>query len=121
MSGTRRDLLFWSRMRCFACKNHRWVLGPTGTCNSDARHTVLHAQNHRLCLGPTETCNSSPKVAVLHTHNDRLCLGLIETCYSGPKVAVLHPKTTHEVWDPQRLVILVLKSLFCMHKTTGKG
>ena len=25
------------------------------------------------------------------------------------------------VWDPQRLVILVLKSLFCMHKTTGEG
>ena len=30
MSGTHRDLLFWSRSRCFACKNHRWGLGPTG-------------------------------------------------------------------------------------------
>ena len=72
-------------------------------------------------------------------------VGPIETCISGPKVAVLYPKTTRkgwdpwrlvilmlitlfckqkitgEVWDPQRLVILVLKSLFCMHKTTGDG
>ena len=45
----------------------------------------------------------------------------IETCYSGPEVAVLHAKTTGGVLDPQRLVILVLKSLFCMHKTTGEG
>ena len=72
-------------------------------------------------------------------------MGPIETCISGPKVAVLYPKTTREgwdpwrlvilmlstlfckqkitgeVWDPQRLVILVLKSLFCIHKTTGDG
>ena len=53
--------------------------------------------------------------------NDRLCLGLIVTCSSGPQGAVLHPKTTGGVLDPQRLVILVLKSLFCMHKTTGEG
>ena len=56
------------------------------------------------------------------THRkDRSCLGPIETCYSGPEVAVLHAKTTGGVLDPQRLVILVLKSLFCMHKTTGEG
>ena len=30
-------------------------------------------------------------------------------------------KTTGGVSDTQRLVILVLKSLFCMHKTTSEG
>ena len=40
--------------------------GPIGTSNSDARHSVLHAQNHRGSLGPIETCYSAPKVAVLH-------------------------------------------------------
>ena len=29
-------------------------------------------------------------------------------------------KTTDEDWDPYRLVSLVLKSQFCMHKTTGE-
>ena len=48
-------------------------------------------------------------------------MGPIETCYSGPKDAVLHGKTTGGVWDPQRLVILVLKALFWKHKTTGEG
>ena len=65
--------------------------------NSGANHVVVHAQNERSCLGP------------------------IETCYSGPEFAVLHAKTTDWVLDPQRLVILVLKSLFCMHKTRGDG
>ena len=46
-------------------------------------------------------------------------MGTIETCHSGPEDAVLHAKTTGGVLDPQRLVILVLKSLFFMHKTTG--
>ena len=46
------------------------------------------------------------------THRDLL---------SGPEFAVLHAKTTGWVLDLQRLVILVLKSLFCMHKTTGDG
>ena len=59
----------------------------------------------------------------------------METCLSGPKVAVLHPestdegckqysifillcvlKTTDEVFDPYRLVILVEKALFCLQK-----
>ena len=44
----------------------------------------------------------------------------METRHSGPKVAVLHPKTTDEGWDPKRLVILMLITLFCMHKTTGE-
>ena len=48
-------------------------------------------------------------------------LGPTETCFSGPEVAVLHSKSTGGVLDPQRLVILVLKLLFCMHKTTGEG
>ena len=45
----------------------------------------------------------------------------METCYSGPEDAVLYAKTTGEVFDPQTLVILGLKSLFCMHKATGEG
>ena len=67
-----------------------------------------------------ETSNSYAKYAVAHTQNDRSCLGPIETCYSGPEVAVLHGKSTGGVLDPQRLVILVLKSLYCMNKTTGE-
>ena len=53
--------------------------------------------------------------------NDWSSLGPIETCYSGPEVAVLHVKPTGGVLDPQTLVILFLKSLFCKHKTTGEG
>ena len=69
-------------------------------------------------LGPIETSKSDVNHAVFHTQNDRSCLGPIETDYFGPEGAPLNPNTTGEVWDPQRLVILVLKSLFCMHKTT---
>ena len=47
ISGTNRDLLFVSKSRCFACKNHRGGLGSLETSNSDARHAVLHAENHR--------------------------------------------------------------------------
>ena len=68
-----------------------------------------------------ETSNSVVKPTVVHAQNDRSCLGPIETCYFGPEGAVLHEKTTGDVFDPQRLVILVLKSLFCMHKATGEG
>ena len=68
-----------------------------------------------------DTSNSDVKPAVVHAQNDRSCLGPIETCYSGPEGAVLHEKTTGDVFDTQRLVILVLKSLFCMHKATGEG
>ena len=45
----------------------------------------------------------------------------METSNSDAKHAVLQAEITGEVWDPQRLVILVLKSLFWMHKTTGDG
>ena len=43
-----------------------------------------------------------------------------ETCYSGPEVAVLHAKSTGGVLDLQKFVILVLKPLFCLHKTTDE-
>ena len=65
--------------------------------------------------------NSGANHAVVNAHNDRSCLGPIETCYPGPEVALLHTKTKGGVLDPLRLVILVLKSLFCMYKTTGVG
>ena len=44
----------------------------------------------------------------------------METCCSGPKVTLMHPKTTGEGWDPERLVFLMLRTLFCMHKTAGE-
>ena len=40
----------------------------------------------------------------------------METLNSGSKVAVLNAKTIGEVWDTETLVILVLKSLFCIQK-----
>ena len=89
-----KRLVLWSKGRCFACKNHRWGLGPIEPSNSGGNHAVVNAQNevmsgthrdllfwsrsrcfecknHRWGLGPTETCNSSPKVAVLHAQNHR--------------------------------------------------
>ena len=66
-----------------------------------------------------ETSISGGNHADLQAKNDRSCLGPIKTCYSGPKVAVLHAETTDEGWDQWRLVIHVLNTLFCMHKTTG--
>ena len=95
MSGNHRDLLFQSKSRCFVSKKYTWGLGPIETSNSDANYAVLYAQNDRSYLGPIETCNSSPKVAVLNE------------------------KTTDKGWDPERQVILVLITMYCMHKTTG--
>ena len=95
-SGIHRDLSFWSKSRCFACKSHRWGLGRIETNNSDAKHAVVHAQNDKSCHGP------------------------IETCHSRPEVTVLHAKCTGGVLDPQRPVFLVLKSRFCMHNTAGE-
>ena len=68
-----------------------------------------------------ETSSCDAKNAVVHAQNDRSCLELIETCYSVPEGSVLHAKGNGWVLDPQSLVILALKSLFCMHKTTGEG
>ena len=91
-----KRLVLWSKSRCFACKNHRWGLGPIEPSYSGANHAEVNAQNDRSCLGP------------------------IETCYSGPEVAVLLEKTTGGVWDTQTLVILMLGTLFCMQKITGE-
>ena len=118
MSGTQRDLLFRSIKRCFASKNHTWGLGPMETSNSDARHAVWHSENHRWGLGPIETCYSGPEVAVLHAQNHR-GLGPKQTCKTGHKVAVLQEKNTDEGWNPYILVILVQITLFFNHKTTG--
>ena len=60
--------------------------------NSDANHAVLHARYDRGGLGPTKICNC------------------------GHKVAVLHLKTIDKSWVTVRLVILVIKLLFCMQK-----
>ena len=49
-----RYFLFQSKIRCFACKNHRWGLGPIETSNSDAKRAVVHAKNDRSCLGTIE-------------------------------------------------------------------
>ena len=68
-----------------------------------------------------ETRFSDANHAVVHAQKDRSCLGPIETCHSGPEVAVLHAKTTGGALDPPGPLILVLKALFCMHKTTGEG
>ena len=123
MSGTYRDLLFWSKSRYFERKNHRWGLRPMETGIKGANHTVLHAQNDRLCLGPMETCYSSPKVdvllpktrwglgpietsdseanhAFLHPKKGRWVMVPIETCNSAPKVAVLGGKTKDKVLGP---------------------
>ena len=67
-------------------------------------------------MGPIETSNSDAEHALVHAQNDRSCLGPKETCFSGPEVAVLHAKTTCGVLDPQKLVILVHKALFCIQK-----
>ena len=98
----------------------RWGVGPIVTINSGHIDAVVSAQNHRWRLGHMETCTSGAKVAVLNAKNDRWGLGPIETCDSGPKDAVLHAKTTNEGWDPERLVILMLITLFCMHRMTSE-
>ena len=68
-----------------------------------------------------ETSNTDVNLVVLHAHNDRWGLGPIETINSGHNDAVVNAKrTTDEGWDPYRLVIMMLISLFCMHTTTGE-
>ena len=85
--------------------------------------TLFCMHKTTCCFAPTgslETSNSEAKHSVVHAQNDRSCLGPIETCYSCPEVAVLHAKTTVGGLEPQRLVIPVLKSLFITHKVTGE-
>ena len=86
------------------------------THNCGANHAVLYAQNDRWGLGPIETMNSGYNVALVNAQNHRWKLGPMETCNSGAKVAVWLQQAIGEVCDPERLVILVLKSLFCMQK-----
>ena len=95
MSGTHRDLLFWSKSRCFTYKNHRWGFGPTETFNSSPKVSVF-------CMHKTTGEGGNPYGLDILALSTLLCV----------------LKTTDEVWDPYRLVNLVLKSLFCMHKTT---
>ena len=67
------------------------------TSNSGANNAVLHAQNNRWGLRPKETSISCANHAVLHAQKDRWGLRPMETR------------------------ILVLITLFCMHKTTDEG
>ena len=67
-----------------------------------------------------ETSISAANHAVFHAQFNWRSLGPIETCNSGPKVAVLIAKTANEGWDPYRLVILMLITLFFMHKSTSE-
>ena len=62
-------------------------MGPIESSDSDANLVVLHAPNHRRGLGPMETSNLV-QITLFCTH-----------------------KTTGVVWDPERLVILVIMSL----------
>ena len=116
MSGTHRDLLFGSKSRCFASKNHRWGLGPIETSHSCAKVAVLQAQNNREGLEPIKSFYSCAKHAVMCAKNHKWYLGPIQTYTSGHKVAVLHEKSTDEGWNPYRLVILVQVTLLCKHK-----
>ena len=68
-----------------------------------------------------ETSKSGTNHDVLLEQNDRRSLGPIETCNSDQKDAVLSAKTTHEGLDTYRLVILMLITLFCMHKRQGRS
>ena len=89
-------------------------------CHSRSKHAVLHSQINRRILGPIETGNSDPKVAVL-------LIKIPDEGWDPYRLVILMlitlfcmHKATGEVWDPWRLVILMLITLFCMHKTTGE-
>ena len=58
--------------------------------------------------------------AVFYAQSDKWGLGPIDTINPGHNVALWMHKTTDEGCDPQRLVILMLKSLFWMQKTIGE-
>ena len=80
----------------------------------------MHKTTDEAWVPYIETCNSRSNHAVLHSQINWRSLGIIETCISDPIGDVLHAKTTDKGWDPWRLVILVLITLFCMHKPTGE-
>ena len=97
-------------------QNDRWGLGPKKTSISDANHDVLHAQNDRWGLGPMETSDSGANHDVLHAQNHKWGLGPTETSNSDAEALFWMQKSIGEVWDPWRLVILVLKALFFIQK-----
>ena len=89
-------------------------------CNPSANRTVSHAQITRRSLGPIETCNSDQKDAVFNAKTP-------DEGWDPQRLVILMlislfyiHKTTAKVWDPWRLVILLLITLFCMHKTIGE-
>ena len=79
------------------------------------------AEIHRWGQGPIEISTSGPKCTDLHAQNHSWGLGPIETCYSSANYAVLCAQIHRWGQGPLRFVILVLKSLFSMHKTTSEG
>ena len=82
--------------------------------------TLFCKQKSTRGLEPIDTGNSSANDAVFHTQNERWGLVSLETCKSGPKVAVFQAKTADEGWNQERLVILMLGTLFCMQKITSE-
>ena len=89
------------------------------TSNSDAMNAVLQAENHRWSLGPIETCYSGPEVAVLHEKPQVGSIHLQRLVILVLKALFGMHKTTDESWNPYSLFILVQITLFCIHKTTG--
>ena len=90
------------------------------TCKSGLKVPVLHGKNTQTRAGThvdlsfwrKSSCFARKKRQVMcGTHRDLLCLS---------KRRCLHPTTIHEGWNPYRLVILTLGTLFCMQKITGE-
>ena len=144
MSGTHRNLLFWSISRCFGRKNHRWGLGPTETCNSSPKGAVLHAQNHRWGLQTILSFYSCANHAVICAQNDILCLvpirlvswskwrciafknrwwGLapMETSFSVANHAVLNPQNDRGCLGPIETCYSGPKVAVLHPKTTQEG
>ena len=96
-------------------------MGRKNPSNSDAKHTVVHAQNDRLYLGPIHTCYSGAEDAVLNAKTTGEGWNQYSLFILVLSTLLCVLKTTDEVWDSYKLVCLVLKSLFCMHTTTDKG
>ena len=139
----------WSLCSCakhavMCAQNHRCSLGPIQTCKSGPKVAVLHEKNTQMSAAThidlsycwKSRCFACTKRQVrAGTHRDlsfwskRRCFAFknqrsvlwpIETSNSDANHAGLHAKTTGEVWDPQRVVILVLITMVCMHQTTSE-
>ena len=141
MFGTHRDLLFGSKSRCFASKNHRWGLASVETTLSTLLYThnttggAWNQYSHFILVLSTLLCVLKTTDEVVDQY--RLISQVLKSLFcihntTGEAwnqyslfILVLNTllcvlKTTDEVWDQYRLVSLVLKSLFCMHKTTDE-